>query len=123
MADTMRLRYAWIPYIYTEARRTYDTGIGFIRPLYYDWPEQPEAYHAQNEYMFGDQVIVAPVVHPVDSATQLATESIWLPDGDWIEQSTGKHICGPIRSDREFPLIRFRCTPVPELSCRCSLQC
>jgi alpha-glucosidase (family GH31 glycosyl hydrolase) len=104
MADTMRLRYAWIPYIYTEARRTYDTGIAFIRPLYYDWPEQPEAYHAQDEYMFGDQVIVAPVVHPVDPATQLATESIWLPEGDWIEQSTGKHIHGPNRSEREFSL-------------------
>jgi hypothetical protein len=54
--------------------------------------------------MFGDQVIVAPVVHPVDPATQLATESVWLPEGDWIEQSTGKHIHGPSRSEREFSL-------------------
>ena len=104
MADSMRLRYAWIPYIYTEARRTYDSGIAFIRPLYYDWPEESEAYHAQNEYMFGDQVIVAPVVHPVDPVTQLAAESVWLPEGEWIEQPTGKHIHGPIRSERKFAL-------------------
>jgi len=104
MADTMRERYKWIPYIYTEARRTYDTGIAFIRPLYYDWPEENEAYSSANEYMFGDQVIAAPVVHPLDPATNLATESIWLPEGEWIEQPTGKRLHGPLRSDRNFSL-------------------
>ena len=104
MADAMRLRYKWIPYIYTEARRTYDTGVAFLRPLYYDWPEAPEAYHAANEYMFGDQVIAAPVVHPLDTATKLATETIWLPEGDWIEAPTGKHLHGPVGGERTFSL-------------------
>jgi alpha-glucosidase len=102
MADTMRLRYAWIPYIYTEARRTYDTGVAFIRPLYYDSPEQAEAYSSQNEYRFGDEVIVSPVVHPVDATTNLAHESIWLPEGEWIEQPTGLRLTGLTRITRSF---------------------
>ena len=47
-SDIMRriyhLRYALLPYVYTEARQTYDTGVAFLHPLYYDWPEAPEAY-------------------------------------------------------------------------------
>ena len=102
MADTMRLRYAWIPYIYTEARRTYDTGVAFLRPLYYDWPEESEAYQARNEYSFGDSVIVAPVVHAADAGSDLATESVWLPPGEWIEQATGARLSGGRRLDRRF---------------------
>jgi alpha-glucosidase (family GH31 glycosyl hydrolase) len=102
MADTMRLRYRWMPYIYTEARRTYDTGTAFVRPLYYDWPEQDEAYNSPNEYRFGDNVIAAPVVHPVDAATNLAEESIWVPDGEWIEEPTGLRVKGPTRTQRRF---------------------
>ena len=60
MRDAFLLRYALQPYIYTEARRTYDTGVAFLHPLYYDSPEAPEAYDAKNEYMFGDNVLVAP---------------------------------------------------------------
>ncbi len=47
LRSTFQLRYALEPYIYTEARRTYDTGVAFLRPLYYDWPEEAEAYRAR----------------------------------------------------------------------------
>ena len=39
MRDLYHRRYAMLPYIYTEARRTYDTGLAFLHPLYYEWPE------------------------------------------------------------------------------------
>ena len=39
MRSDFDLRYALVPYIYTEGRRTYDTGVAFLRPLYYNWPE------------------------------------------------------------------------------------
>ncbi|MBS1815047.1 MAG: DUF5110 domain-containing protein [Acidobacteria bacterium] len=104
LTATMRQREAWIPYIYTEAHRTYETGIAFMRPLYYDFPEENEAYQAKNEYLFGDNVLVAPVVHPVAAKTGLAQESIWLPKGDWVEQVTGKHLRGPVRLERSFSL-------------------
>jgi hypothetical protein len=99
MRRTLQLRYAMEPYIYTEARRTYDTGVAFLRPLYYDWPEQDAAYAAKNEYMFGDSLLLAPVTSPVDPASQLAAEHIWLPPGDWIEWETGKSLHGPVWVD------------------------
>ena len=104
MRASFQLRYAMQPYIYTEARRTFDTGVAFMRPLYYDSPEAPEAYTAKNEYLFGEDMLVAPVVHPVDAATGLATERLWLPAGDWIEWSSGKHFHGPLRLDRNYAI-------------------
>ncbi len=104
LRSTFQLRYALQPYIYTEARRTYDTGVAFFRPLYYDWPEAPEAYTSKSEYLFGDQMLVAPVVTPVDKASGLATETVWLPEGDWIEWPTGKHLQGPASFDRSFSI-------------------
>jgi len=104
MRASFQLRYAMEPYVYTEARRTFDTGVAFMRPLYYDSPEAPEAYTAKNEYLFGEDMLVAPVVHPVDAATGLATEQLWLPAGDWIEWSSGKHFHGPLTLDRNYAI-------------------
>ena len=104
LRDTFQLRYAMQPYIYTEARHTYDTGVAFLRPLYYDSPDQDQAYNAKGEYQFGDQVIVAPVVTPSDKATGLATEDVWLPKGDWIEMATGKHLSGGDTYKRSFAI-------------------
>ncbi len=98
LRSTFQLRYAMQPYIYTEARKTYDTGVAFLHPLYYDWPEASEAYTSKDEYMFGDQMLVAPVVTPADKATGLATEEVWLPEGEWIEWPTGKHLAGGSRT-------------------------
>jgi alpha-glucosidase (family GH31 glycosyl hydrolase) len=104
MRNSFHLRYALLPYIYTEARRTYDTGVAFLRPLYYEWPEAEQAYSAKNEYLFGENMIVAPVVGPLDKATGLAPQSVWLPEGEWIEWSTGKHFRGPLEVSRKFSI-------------------
>ncbi len=104
LRSTFQLRYAMQPYIYTEARRTYDTGVAFMRPLYYDWPEAPEAYANKGEYLFGDQMLVAPVVTPAEKASGLATEKVWLPDGEWIEWTSGKHFTGPTSVERSFSI-------------------
>lgn len=104
MRTDFQLRYAMEPYIYTEGRRTYDTGVAFLRPLYYDSPDAPEAYTAKGEYLFGQNMLVAPVVQPVDAADGLATEHIWLPPGDWVEWTSGKHLSGPISLDRSYAI-------------------
>jgi Glycosyl hydrolases family 31/Domain of unknown function (DUF5110) len=104
LRSTFQLRYAMQPYIYTEARRTYDTGVAFLRPLYYEWPEAPEAYTNKDEYVFGDQMLVAPVVEAAEKVSGLATEKVWLPEGDWVEWPTGKHISGPASVDRSFSI-------------------
>ena len=104
LRSAFQLRYALQPYIYTEARRTYDTGVAFFRPLYYDWPEQNAAYTSKGEYLFGDQMIAAPVTTPSDKTTGLAMEKIWLPEGEWIEWPTGKHFTGPAAVERNFSI-------------------
>jgi len=109
MRSAYQMREAMQPYLYTEARRTYDTGVAFFRPLYYDWPEDDAAYTSKNEYLFGDQLIVSPVTAPADKITGLATEQVWLPKsdsqgGDWIEWPTGKHFAGPATVKRSFTI-------------------
>lgn len=99
-----QMRYALQPYIYTEARRTYDTGVAFFRPLYYDWPEANEAYTSKDEYLFGEQMLVSPIVKPAGKTSGLATESVWLPKGEWIEWPTGKHFTGPMTAERSFSI-------------------
>jgi len=106
LRSTFQLRYALQPYIYTEARRTYDTGVAFFRPLYYDWPEDDAAYTSKGEYLFGDQMLAAPVVAPADKVSGLATEKVWLPKSDsaWIEVPTGKHLIGGTSFERSFSI-------------------
>ena len=69
-ADAMRqalvMRYALIPYLYTSARKSYETGVSIVHPLYYDYPEMDEAYAFRDEYLYGDDLLVAPVLLPMD---------------------------------------------------------
>ncbi|HTB97890.1 MAG TPA: TIM-barrel domain-containing protein [Terracidiphilus sp.] len=104
LRSAFQKRYALQPYIYTEARRTYDTGVAFFRPLYYDWPEVNEAYTSKNEYLFGTKMLVAPVVTPQDKTSGLATEKVWLPAGEWIEEPSGKHLSGPATFERSYSI-------------------
>ena len=104
LRSTFQLRYALEPYLYTEARRTYDTGVAFLRPLYYEWPEEEAAYAAKGEYLFGQSMLVAPVTTAADKSSQLATEKVWLPKGEWVEWSTGKQITGPAALERKFSI-------------------
>ncbi|MGB8028165.1 MAG: TIM-barrel domain-containing protein [Terracidiphilus sp.] len=104
MRNAYQLREAMQPYLYTEARRTYDTGVAFFRPLYYDWPEEDAAYTSKNEYLFGDQMIVSPVTAPADKISGLAIEQVWLPKGEWIERPTDKHFAGPTTVERSFTI-------------------
>ena len=104
LRTAFQLRMAMQPYIYTEARRTYDTGVAFLHPLYYDWPNEDAAYTSKNEYIFGSQMLAAPVTEPVDQTSGLAAEKIWLPPGEWIEWPTGKHFTGPTTINRSFSI-------------------
>ena len=104
MRSAFQLRYALLPYLYTEARRTYDTGVAFLRPLYYDWPQEKEAYEHRGEYVFGDEMLAAPVTRRRDAATGLASQPIWLPPGTWYEWPTGRQLQGPATLSRQFSI-------------------
>ena len=84
LLETVKLRYALMPYIYTAARQAYDTGVSICRPLYYDSPENSNAYLFEDEYMFGDDILVAPVVTPTGKDGK-ATRRTWLPEGKWFD--------------------------------------
>ncbi len=104
MRDAFLLRYALIPYIYTAAREAYETGLSLCRPLYYDHPEAEEAYRFKDQYMFGPDLLVAPITEATSPETLLATKTVWLPPGDWQEYFTGARLRGPAVLTRSFAL-------------------
>ena len=88
-------RYQLIPYLYTAARVAADTASAPIRPLSWLAPEEDSAYAARFSYLLGQDLLVAPVLHPADPATGLAEVDVWLPAGDWIERTTLETFTGP----------------------------
>lgn len=100
MLESVKLRYALFPYIYTMAREAYDTGISICRPLYYEYPGDEEAYTFENEYLFGNDILVAPVTTPAVGG--ISTVEIWFPKGNWWSVSTGELISGPCVRKMEF---------------------
>ena len=100
-------RYTLIPYIYTMARKTYETGISLCRPLYYDSPDAKEAYEYKEEYMFGDNMLIAPITEKVDKESSYATVKLWLPEGEWLEYETGEMLQGGKTYERLFTMDEY----------------
>lgn len=98
----VELRYALAPYIYNAAREAFDTGISLCRPMYYDYPERPEAYDYKVQYMFGGDILAAPVTTKSAPETGLAAKTIWLPEGEWFEWTSGTLLKGGRAIEREF---------------------
>lgn len=102
LRDTVSLRYQLAPYIYNASREAYDSGVSILRPLYYAWPEQPQAYTSPSEYMFGEDMLVAPVTRPgKDGVTSV---SIWLPPGRWYDGNRGELLDGGRTIIRDYLL-------------------
>ncbi|MFV0623497.1 TIM-barrel domain-containing protein [Sphingomonas sp. ac-8] len=102
LRDTIDQRYRMAPYIYTAARQAYDSGVSIMRPLYYDWPEEAHAYQTTGEYMFGDDMLVAPVTAPMKDG--VANVSIWLPPGRWYDTNRGELVSGGRTVERDYRL-------------------
>eukprot|EP00026_Physarum_polycephalum_P003652 Phypoly_transcript_03665.p1 GENE.Phypoly_transcript_03665~~Phypoly_transcript_03665.p1 ORF type:complete len:773 (+),score=92.52 Phypoly_transcript_03665:11-2329(+) len=103
MKLTLLFRNMISPYIYSQARKTYDTGIAIVHPLYYDFPETPQAYSYKYQYMFGEDMFVAPIVTPGNNITNTTSKSIWLPPGQWYDWNAMKLIEGPSEFTQIFP--------------------
>lgn len=103
--EAVNLRYKIAPYVYSMARKTHDEGLSLCRPMYYDYPTEKVAYEqSKNQYMFGDDMLFAPVISPADS-NGLATATVWLPAGnDWYEWTTGTMLTGGQSVTRQFTL-------------------
>lgn len=94
LRQTLQLRHALIPYLYTMARRAHDDSLPLIQPMYYDYPEAEAAYHCPHQYLFGTQLLAAPFVAPADPHTGLSRQVVWLPEGEWTHVFTGEHFAG-----------------------------
>ncbi|PKN89592.1 MAG: hypothetical protein CVU45_06855, partial [Chloroflexi bacterium HGW-Chloroflexi-7] len=92
--EAMQFRHALIPYLYSMARRNQQQGLPPITPLYYDWPDEESAYTPTNQYMFGTQLMAAPVTTPIIPEIGKAKEGLWFPPGDWFEFFSGIHHAG-----------------------------
>lgn len=100
MLEAVRLRYSLFPYLYTMARKAYDTGISVCRPLYYEYPDSEEAYVYENEYFFGDDILVVPITEA--AVDGISAKEIWFPEGKWWSVSTNELIEGPCKKVMNF---------------------
>jgi len=94
MEDFLRLRHAFLPYLYTKNVVLHEEGIPLIKPMYYDYPEDEAAYHVPNEYLFGDQLLVLPITKPSNKTLELSKANLWLPEGDWYDFFSSDHYVG-----------------------------
>lgn len=86
---TIQQRYALIPYMYSYERMAYETGLGLIRPLLFDYPDDPNVADYSDAWMFGDSLLVAPVTERNQSV-----KWIYLPAGTWIDYNRGTQYSG-----------------------------
>jgi alpha-glucosidase/alpha-D-xyloside xylohydrolase len=85
----LELRYRMLPYIYTIARETHDTGIPMMRPLWMHYADDPNAASQNYEYLWGRDILVAPVFEKAASSRRL-----YLPRGAWYDFWTSEKIDG-----------------------------
>ncbi len=90
MCRYLFLREKLRPYIRKITDQAAETGAPIIRPLFFDFPEDPEAWNNDKAHMFGPDLLVSPVTAP-----DTETWDVYLPAGtDWIESATGRIFTG-----------------------------
>ena len=76
----IEMKYRLLPYIYTYAREAYETGLPIMRPMFMEYPADLETVSTDAQFMFGSELLVAPVVKK--GATN---KNVYLPEGTWID--------------------------------------
>jgi alpha-glucosidase (family GH31 glycosyl hydrolase) len=94
MTRYLRLRHRLLPYLHTMNHRAARDGAPLVQPMYWLHPEASEAYRVPYQFMFGTQLLVAPVTTPVHRDLQMAPVPAWLPAGRWIDLFTGMQYDG-----------------------------
>jgi alpha-glucosidase (family GH31 glycosyl hydrolase) len=91
------LRMQLIPELYSAFRQMSKTGIPVIRPLALDWPTDPHTFSIDDEFMFGDSILVAPIFKG-------EKRTIYLPAGEWADWWTGRRVRGAQSIEVNAPL-------------------
>ena len=82
------LRYKLLPYIIEQSEKAVNSGYPLLRALVYHHPADKVCWHIDDEYYFGDDFLVAPVMNSENR------RGIYLPEGEWINFFTGEHFTG-----------------------------
>ena len=82
--SAIELRYSLMPYMYSGADEMHRTGIGLVRPMFWEFPDDPKTATMDTEWMFGNALLVSPVV-----AQGATTQSVYLPIGEWADYLKG----------------------------------
>lgn len=81
----LNLRYSLMPYIYAQAHDSAAKGFPMLRTLFFEFPTDETSWQIDDEYMFGENLLVAPLFE-----TGKETRKVYLPPGAWIDYQTGK---------------------------------
>lgn len=80
----VELKYKLMPYIYAQAKLCSQQGHPLLRTLFFEFPDDPTSWLVEDEYMFGNDLLVAPLF------TSAASRSVYLPPGEWIDYQSGQ---------------------------------
>jgi alpha-D-xyloside xylohydrolase len=82
------LKYSLMPYILAQAKDSSARGWPMLRALFFEYPNDPTSWTVDDEYMFGSDLLVAPLLESANA------RRVYLPPGDWIDYQTGKAYAG-----------------------------
>lgn len=86
----IELRYQLLPQIYTVMHEASETGVPALRPAFLEFPSDSGTWDQDDQFMFGADLLVAPVVRPIERA-----RGVYLPKGtDWYDFWTGTRYAG-----------------------------
>jgi alpha-D-xyloside xylohydrolase len=75
----VEMRYRLMPYVYAQATLSSERGYPMLRTLFFEYPEDPACWMIEDEYMFGEDILVAPLMEETSSRT------VYLPPGRWVD--------------------------------------
>ena len=82
--ECAEMKYKLMPYVYAQAKDCSERGLPMMRALLVEFPQDKGAWLVEDEYMFGSQMLVAPLLESGNS------RDVYLPMGKWIDYQTGK---------------------------------
>ena len=104
------MKYALMPYVVAQAKQCCESGLPMLRAMFIEYPDDPVAWMLEDQYLFGSDILVAPIFdgddsyeYPTDYSKTVSQEQsrpstglrkyfrkVYLPGGKWVDYQTGK---------------------------------